>query len=243
MKHSALKPILLNEPLLLQQSTLHVNLTYQPKRQLQLILPPKATTKRFPFLLCLQTPTTPWPLTFLTGLSQKGFACALITLEQEATLSEQLADLHSATRFLILQAYRYQLDTNRYGLLAHDVACQVALQAVLTSSNQQFHKEDVQVLPLFYRSLFLISPQLNNEQLLLTTYKRKTFPKLLIFHGQADQLCPVETLATLNQQLEDLQADLTFYQIVACPHFSDAFYTPYVTDLIATAFTKSLQRK
>lgn len=235
-------PIILAEPLLTQQSHLHLNLSYQSNKYLQLLLPPQTTSKKIPFLLCLQTPNQPWPLDCLFNLTKKGFACALITIET-TDLTQGTLDLHSATRALSLQAYQYQLDPHRYGLLAYDAACQVALQGVLTSTNQKFHKEDIQVLPIFYRSLFLLSPQITLNCLALSDYKRKTFPTTLTFQGQKDQADNLQALSDLTRSLANFQTEIVSYQILDCPHFSDAFYTPYVTDLIATAFTKNLHNR
>lgn len=234
----------LTEPLGQQLPLIWQNLTYYGHHQLTLCVPPNLTGQTNPhYPVILFAPDKNLNrLSALLQLTAKGYAVALLDfLDDQPT---DLLNFNSAARFLMLHAWQYQLDSNRLIAMGEGAGAYVAAAAVLATGQQKINREDVHTLPVNFHGCLTLGGQFDltaRSQLAELVGKRRIAPFLLL-HGTADTIAPLQASHSLLKFLGHYNIQAELYQIKDCPHDSDAFFTPYMIDILA-AFIKQVTQK
>lgn len=222
-----------HEPTTNQQPHLQT-LAFEPNNDIELILPPQVNEKPFSFIICLQSQPTSWPLQALCTLAQNNLALGLVKIEPTLSQKKQIALIHQATRHLLLHAYRFNLDTNRYLIWGIRQSAWLAHQALVTMRQQAYHTQDCRVLPLRYRGVIMSAP-IQLENLLWADNRFKQAPCFIVSCDDPKQDC-IAKLTTSGHEV-------LFYHLPESQNMDDSFYTPYILDKMITFAKEILEKK
>lgn len=216
----------------------------QGQEQLTLCVPANLTQQtqpHYPVILFAADPHVS-RLSGLLQLAYKGYAVAL--LEPSHDHAQSIANFNSAARFLMLHAWKYQLDSNRLLAMGEGIGAYAAAGAVLASGNQAFNHEDVHTLPVNFRGCLTLAGQfsLQHQPALASLVSKRRSGPFMLLHGTADEVVPLQQSLTFSAFLTEHGLLNELYQLQDCPHGSDAFFTPYVVDLLVD-FIKSATKK
>ena len=250
----------LNEPTLLQNPRLHLNLPYafKSERALRLHLIEPATSKgHYPLIIfSAGTNFTNDDLSHyfypLMQLAQQGFVIALVEVRPKdvAPFPAQTSDLLSASRYLLGHAYQYQIDPYRYFLWGHGASASYSsLLASLTATNQAFNDEDCRMQALNYQacicfgltSLKPTSSYFANQSADLFSYwgKRDLKDNLYIQVGsEADNL-----FLNLGLLAHPSQKESLVYYTPAKKALDDSFFSPYIINIVQNFLKQKVKKK
>lgn len=240
--HELIEPVGDRLPHIWQQLTYYQDDQHQ--EQLTLCVPANLTQQaqpHYPVILFAADPHVS-RLSALLQLTNKGYAVAILaTSELHPTT---IASFNSAARFLMLHAWKYQLDSNRLIAMGEGLSAYAAAGAVLATGQQEFNREDVHTLPLNFRACITLAGQfeLPHQPALPTLLGKRRLGPFLLLHGTADEQVPLKQSLTFSAFLTEQHVQNDLYQLKDCPHGSDAFFTPYVVDLLA-AFIREATKK
>ena len=236
----------LAEPLEQQLPRIWQHLAYysneQASQYLTLCVPANLTGQKqphYPVILFAPDHATN-RLSALLQLTRKGYAIAVIDKVEKRPLES----FYSAARFLMLHAFKYQLDPNRIIAMGEGVGAYAATGAAFGTNEQKIQQEDIHTLPVRFRSCITIAGRfiLADQPQLTDLLGKRNLPPFLLLHGTADQVEDIKASQQLFDFLNRQEASVNFYKLQDCPHGSDAFFTPYMVDILADFIASSVKK-
>lgn len=250
----------LNEPLLTQNPRLHLNIAYAFKNnqpQYLHVIEPGGTGGHYPLVIFFANENFAnlnlsmyfYPL---MQLAQQGFVIALTTVRSKelATFPAQTSDLHTASRYLLGHAFKYQIDSYRYFLWGLGAsAAYSSLLASLTATNQSFNDEDCRMQALNYQgcicfgldNLAPTDEYFNNQPSNLLTYWGKRDLKTNLYIQVGKKLDNNSLTSELFKHPS--QKDSQIFYTPAKKSLDDSFFTPYILNLVQKFLHEKSRKK
>ncbi len=243
----------LEEPVGQQFAQIWTNLGYfydpQKKLSLTLCVPPNQGQKQAPhypvILYAEDSLSNKNRLSALLQFTAKGYAIALLDPEgSESDPIDKIMHFNSAARFLMLHAWKYSLDPNRIIAMGEGTGGYTAAGAVLSIGQQKYSSEDAHTLPVNFRSCICISGKFaeDNSPRLPELKSKRKIPPFLLMHGENDQTIDFVESEQFCSFLEAIGQEVSLYKFKSCPHAADAFFTPYVIDILSNFIFSSIQK-
>lgn len=240
----------LNEPARAQHAQIWQKISYLPQKSLTLCIPPNTRAQKephFPLLLFAADPQTKKNrLSALLQFCSKGYAVAVLdSFAPETPFLTRVKDFQSAARFLMLHAWQYHLDSHRIIAGGEGTGAGIAALATASQSDQDINSEDVFTLPVRLRGCLALAGDFTYDQQFHfpEAVGKKSLPPFLLIHGSDDQTVPFSESAELYAFLTQADQQATMYQLENCPHGSDAYFTPYLCDIMTEFLAECCKKK
>ncbi len=211
-------------------------------------------------------------LAYLTELARTGFAVASVEYRttNEALYPKQLEDVKAAIRYLRAHSERYNIDTERFGVMGESAGGYLTAMAALVedpvfdvgehteySSKVQaacpwYPPADVSSFPYetplqaaaMPESLLLgKNVMLHKEEALKispVTYVRKDVPPFMIIHGLEDNTVPFTQGELLYEKMEEAGCDVRLIAIEGADHADLQFFQKEIWQRISGFFHEKL---
>ncbi len=199
----------------------------------------------------------------LIHLAQRGFIIASpeYRTSNETDFPAPLQDIKTAIRYLRANAQRYCIDSNRIYIMGESAGGTYAALCSVTNKDSRYdaggypeYSSDVQGAVDFYgctdfRKLDKLMNTIAGQDVLLRAahffrehvdegsavlHVNKDTPPTLIFHGDADQLCPIEQSELYYEKLQKEGVRSDFYVLEGAGHGDDLFYQDNIYDIISS---------
>ncbi|MGX5376762.1 hypothetical protein ACWCL1_00615 [Ligilactobacillus sp. LYQ135] len=213
-----------DEPSQNQYPQIKLNLEYSQNKNLHIIIPTQAKSKFNPLLFFIGQNNH---LAALSSLSTFGFTIAILPENQlSGTIQQQVKEVKSAFRFVLLHANQLKIDTNRYFIWGEKQGALLASLSVLTANLAEWNNEDPRVLPLRFKAG--IAYGLTETEVLIKNVSHYKCAPLLIFNGTDDPATSLSQLQDFADQLMQLNHQVQIALLKNTINGTDAFYTPYM---------------
>jgi len=250
-----------NEPLVPRYPKIQTKLVYAFKDgrplTLDLITPPLLPNVKAHFPLLIYVPDvdehnmvkSDERFAQMLEISKRGYAVALISYRTNSDVTAMVKDIHSATRFLLDHAFKYELDPYRYLLFGEGLGGYLSSLSILEQGQQRSNDEDVRRSPLRYKGGVLLETSLTpqpfsgpflSELLLQNTQK---LPPLLILNGTADNTLTDKQATELLSTIQSRGSEVSLFNFEGATLSSDAFFTPYSLDFLFEFIKHSFTKK
>lgn len=234
---------ILNEPAQEQYPQVKLNLAFNSQQFLHVIVPAKQGTKRqyHPLIVFVTEKAAVGQANLhlkpLMDLASHGFTIAIIPAEQlHGMAQEQVVQLKTAIRYLMLHAYQYDIDTNRCFLWGEKQGALLSALCILTANVQEWNAEDARVLPLRFKGGILFG--LSESETLLAQIPQHKCAPLFIFNGEDDVQTNTVALENFTEAFKQQHHEIQITTLQKTVNGTDAFYTPYVLTILENIFTK-----
>ena len=213
-----------DEPSQNQYPQIKLNLEYSQNKKLHMIIPTQVKSKFNPLLFFIGQNNH---LAVLSSLATFGFTIAILPENQlSGTIQQQVKDVKSAFRFVLLHANQFKIDTNRYFIWGEKQGALLASLSVLTANLAEWNNEDPRVLPLRFKAG--IAYGLTETEVLIKNVPHHKCAPLLIFNGTDDPATSLSQLQDFADQLMQLNHQVQIALLKNTINGTDAFYTPYM---------------
>lgn len=224
-----------NEPTTKQYPYLSLNHEYLPHHLVHVLVPP--TTKFNPLIVFIGNHQKQLHVIPFSQLSSHGFTVAMLSINQlTGDLCQQIREIKSAIRFLILHASQFSIDTNRVFIWGENHGANLGGITILTANDPTWNAEDPRVLPLRFRAGFLFGT--SNYDKLTTMISSRKQPALFIYNGEQDSFDK-----SYRSQFIDayrFQNEIHDFILKNTSSGTDSFYTPYMLTVIESQIQKYL---
>lgn len=224
-----------NEPTTEQLPHLSLNHEYLPHHFVHVLVSP--TAKFNPLIIFIGDSQEQLHIIPLSHLSSHGFTIALLSADQlNGDLHQQVSEIKSAIRFLLLHAAQFSIDTNRIFIWGEGRGADLSGITILTANDPEWNAEDPRVLPLRLRAGFLFGASgYDKLTAMIPAHKR---PALFVYNGECDSFDE----SSRNQFIHtyQLQNEAQDFILKNTTSGTSAFYTPYMLTIIENQLRKYL---
>ena len=224
-----------NEPTTEQLPHLSLNHEYLPHHFVHVLVSP--TAKFNPLIIFIGDSQEQLHIIPLSHLSSHGFTIALLSADQlNDNLHQQVSEIKSAIRFLLLHAAQFSIDTNRIFIWGEKRGADLSGMTLFTANDPEWNAEDPRVLPLRFRAGFLFGEtDYSKLTAMIPSHKR---PALFIYNGELDSFD--EACRTQFIKAYRLQNEVQDFILKNTASGTNAFYTPYMLTIIEKQIQKHL---
>jgi len=203
---------------------------------------------------------------YLADLARRGFVVASVDyrLAHESPFPGALTDIKAAIRYLRAHAGRYNIDTEKFGVMGESAGGYLTAMIALTRDKEfeigeyQEYSSGVQAACPWYmpcdiaelvkgveeRLPFFEAGKLGDEQykkyINPVSYVTPQAPPFLILHGDSDMLVPVKQGEMMFDALVDAGTDARFIGLKGEDHAGPQFFQRPLWDIIAEFFIEKL---
>lgn len=211
-------------------------------------------------------------LAYLTELARSGFVVASVQYRtsNDAQLPAQIQDIKAAIRYLRAHAERYNIDTEKFGVMGESaggyLTCMAALaeDSSLDVGDYLEYSSQVQAACPWYpptdfrgfpytsaeecaaspESLLLGKNVMRNETEALkycpVSFVTKNAPPFLIIHGNEDHTVPFTQSVLLHDLLDEAGCDVTLLEVDGSDHADIPFFQKEMWEEIRKFFAEKL---
>lgn len=235
----------LKEPCEDQYPKVNLNIEFAPHKVMHIIVPAKKgnQVKYNPLILFVtqkaRIKQENYHFPALLTLASHGFTIAILPANQLTGIAqEQVCQIKTALRHLLMHAYKFDIDTNRYFIWGEEQGAFLSSLCVLTANQQDWNAEDARVLPLRFKAG--IAYGLPDPQELIFQIPSHKCAPLILFSGLQDAHTNVDETEEFIAQMEakEHEAESTFLEETT--NGTDAFYTPYMLTILEKKLRKYL---
>ena len=223
----------LNEPTYEQYPREILNIEFLKNKFLHIIIPANAQGKQKfnPLIIFLTNDDDHLHMAPLFNIASQGFTIGVIPHQQlTGDLRHRTAEVKSGIRYMLLHAYKYSIDTNRYFIWGEQSGAELALTCITTANQQDWNFEDSRIMPLHFKGGIIFGL----ESLVELSVKIPTYdlPTIAFFSGIDDFTFSKDENEQLIKRFADAGHAVQNYLLKGTADGTDAFYTPYMQTLV-----------